>query len=93
MPGMRQNVIRETPVPYEAISSRINTGRDNNGQSPEEKVLSLIRHDPGITQETIAGMLNISTRTVKRIMHSLQEQNKLIRSGSTRKGIWISNDN
>ena len=89
----RENVIRETPAPYETVPSRITTGLANTGESPEETVLSMIRRDPGITQETIAGMLNISTRTVKRIMHSLQEQNKLIRSGSTRKGIWIANDN
>ena len=89
----RENMIREIPAPYGTVPSRINIGPDINEQSPEEKVLSMIRRDPGITQETIAGMLNISTRTVKRIMHSLQEQNKLIRSGSTRKGIWIANDN
>ena len=88
----RENVISETPAHYGSESSR-SSDRKGNGQPPEERILSMIRRDPEITQETLARALNTSTRTIKRIMHSLQEQNRLIRTGSARKGTWIVKDN
>lgn len=85
----RENVIRETPAQYGSIPASADGTRKEKGNSLEETILTMIRRDPEITQEILSQTLSISTRTVKRIMHALQEQNRLLRTGSSRKGTWI----
>ena len=66
-----------------------------NGTNPEsneilyEKVLDSLKTNPKITQQEISKLLNISLRTVKRILARLQEENIVKREGSSRAGTWL----
>jgi len=54
-----------------------------------EKVLETLKTNPKITQQEISKSLNISLRTVKRILARLQEENIVKREGSSRAGTWL----
>ena len=68
---------------------------NTNGTNPEsneilyEKVLDSLKTNPKITQQEISKLLNISLRTVKRILARLQEENIVKREGSSRAGSWL----
>ena len=71
------------------------TNLGTNGTNPEsneilyEKVLDSLKTNPKITQQEISKLLNISLRTVKRILARLQEENIVKREGSSRAGTWL----
>ena len=88
----RDNAIREAEAQYEYRPAREKTDRSEETRSPEVKLLAMIRRDPEITQEELARALKVSTRTIKRLMHSLQERDLLVRMGTARKGTWIVKD-
>ena len=54
-----------------------------------EKVLTLIKENPSITQKELAKLLDITSSGVRYHMKKLQEQNKIKRKGSDKKGKWI----
>lgn len=65
---------------------------DTNLDSNEilyKKVLGSLKTNPKITQQEISKLLNISLRTVKRILARLQEENIVKREGSSRAGTWL----
>ena len=84
VPG--NNSINEGSANYDPMSA------DLKERTKEEKLLALIRKDPGITQNELSRALNVSIRTVKRLMRMLQDQDLLERSGSPRKGLWKLKD-
>ena len=71
------------------------TNPATSGTNPEsneilyEKVPDLLKTNPKITQQEISKLLNISLRTVKRILARLQEENIVKREGSSRAGSWL----
>ncbi|UTY26903.1 ATP-binding protein [Treponema denticola] len=54
-----------------------------------KKILGSLKTNPKITQQEISKLLNISLRTVKRILARLQEENIVKRKGSSRAGTWL----
>jgi len=70
-----------------------NLGTNGTNLEPNEilyeKVLETLKTNPKITQQEISKSLNISLRTVKRILARLQEENIVKREGSSRAGAWI----
>ena len=57
----------------------------------EQKIIELISQDSKITQKTISEKLNISARTIKRMMAEMQENRRIVRIGSNRAGCWKVN--
>ena len=54
----------------------------------ENKILAIIYKYPSDTQEQIAKKVNLTRRTVQRLMQQLKEQNRIERIGSKRNGNW-----
>ncbi len=75
------------------------TKNDTNGTKPDTndtgshagdtKILRLIQENPDITQRELIEELQISLRTIKRLMADLQKRGVIERQGSNRKGKWI----
>ena len=57
----------------------------------EQKIIELISQDFKITQKKISEKLNISERTIKRMMAEMQENQRIVRIGSNRAGCWKVN--
>lgn len=55
----------------------------------EEKVLSVIRESPHITQSEIASKIECSERKVKKIMKSMIDKGMIERVGGRKMGQWI----
>lgn len=54
----------------------------------KNKLLNVIKEQPSIKQKDIAIKLNVSLRTVKRLMKILQDGNVIERVGSKKTGLW-----
>ncbi len=52
-------------------------------------IAALMRHNPAISQKQIAEQLNRNVNTVKYYIRKMQEQGKIERVGSFRKGKWL----
>ena len=72
------------------VQSHINgTKYGTNGTKPDTEALCLIQENPAITQAELKEKMNVSLRTVKRLMSDLQKRGILERQGSNRKGKWV----
>ena len=54
----------------------------------EEKILTIIRENPKLTQAQIAVLAGSSERSTKRMMKSMVETGKIERIGGRRYGYW-----
>jgi predicted HTH transcriptional regulator len=63
--------------------------KDVTIETNEAKVIALIISNPTITQAKLAEELDVTTRTVKRILSKLQADGIVLREGSNRNGKWI----
>ena len=52
----------------------------------------VIRKSPELTYKSLGEILAVSAATVKRTMAKMQQEGKIIREGSNRKGKWILTD-
>ncbi len=80
---------------------RINIYRRQNGvngdnvtknvtiDTNEAKLIALITNNPTITQVKLANEMDVTTRTVKRILSKLQADGVVRREGTNRSGRWI----
>ena len=59
-----------------------------NLTSGEQKVLELLKKNPNATIKILSQDLNISVRTIQRILASLKEKDAVIRKGSDKTGYW-----
>jgi hypothetical protein len=64
--------------------------KDVTIETNEAKVIDLIISNPTITQTKLAEELDVTTRTVKRILSKLQADGIVLREGSNRNGKWIT---
>jgi predicted HTH transcriptional regulator len=62
---------------------------DDTEHHLEEQLLSIIRDNESATQKFMSEQLDISLITVKRMLSRLQENGKVVRKGSNRKGKWL----
>ena len=60
--------------------------------SSDQKVLMLLKSDPRLTLDRIAGFLNMTKREVQKITNRLQQTGVLSRKGSTKAGEWVVKD-
>lgn len=58
-------------------------------ETTQEKLLSLIKENPNITQEQLATKLGITRDGVSYNMKMLREKGKIERTGSTKSGTWV----
>ncbi len=85
------------------VDLRINIYRKQNGDifgdivtknvtidTNEAKLIALITSNPTITQAKLANEMNVTTRTVKRILSKLQADGVVRREGTNRSGKWIT---
>ncbi len=54
----------------------------------EKKVLEIISQNPHMTMQEIAEKLNVTKRTIERVVKGLREKNSLERKGGKRYGYW-----
>ena len=54
----------------------------------ENTIIELIDQNPKVTQKKLSEKLNISERTLKRVMIAMQEKHEIERVGSNRGGYW-----
>lgn len=59
----------------------------------EQKIIDLIIDNPNITQIELAKALNVTDRTIKRRMKTMQEKNLIKRENGKRNGKWVVNSN
>ena len=83
------------------VDLRINIYRSQNGVNGdsvtknvtigtnEAKLIALIASNPTITQAKLANEMDVTTRTVKRILSKLQADGIVRREGTNRKGRWL----
>lgn len=83
------------------VDLRINIYRRQNGVNGdnvtknvtigtnEDKIIALIINNPTITQAKLANEMDVTTRTVKRILSKLQADGIVRREGTNRRGKWI----
>lgn len=83
------------------VDLRINIYRKQNGvngdnvtknitiDTNETKIIALITSNPTITQVKLADEMDVTTRTVKRILSKLQANGIVRREGTNRKGRWV----
>ena len=55
----------------------------------EIQLAKLILKNPELTQKALGDVLGVSAATVKRTLAKMQQEGKVIREGSNRKGKWI----
>ena len=67
---------------------KIGTLNDTLNGTLKNKLINIIKEQPSIKQKDIATKLNISLRTVKRIMKNLQDNKIIERVGSKKTGSW-----
>jgi len=67
---------------------KIGTLNDTLNDTLKNKLINIIKEQPSIKQKDIATKLNISLRTVKRIMKNLQDNKIIERVGSKKTGSW-----
>lgn len=85
MSAVKQNVIIGTQTNDTNDINDINDTNDTN----DTIALRLIRENPTITQKELKDRMQISIITVKRLMAELQQNGKIQRKGSSRKGMWL----
>lgn len=78
-------------VKIHAVKSANVPIRQNGGLDGglESKVLEIIKQNPNITQKELSDDMEISFRTMQRIIKTLRENGKLDRAGGKRYGQWI----
>lgn len=59
----------------------------------EQKIIELLIDNPNITQLEVAKVLNVTDRTIKRRMKTMQEKNLIKRENGKRNGKWVVNSN
>ena len=62
---------------------------NNSNGTLDEKILDIILKNPKTTQKEIAGILNVSVRSVKRLMKNLSDDGVIECLGDKRFGQWI----
>lgn len=67
------------------------SGTGLGNASDEERLLQILAKNPKITQKQLQEQLNLSIRTVKRLMAGLRDKGKIIRIGNNRSGEWHLN--
>ena len=67
----------------------INEQSQEQEQTKENLLIALLTGQPDITQKIMAKKLNLTDRSVRRIISDLQKQGKLKRIGSNKKGQWL----
>ena len=67
----------------------INEQSQEQEQTKENLLIALLIGQPDITQKIMAKKLNLTDRSVRRIISDLQKQGKLKRIGSNKKGQWL----
>ena len=67
---------------------------DINGddRAMEKQVTNCMQRSPGVTTKQMASLLQISERTLSRVIRTLRENGKITRVGSPRKGEWKVNN-
>ncbi len=55
----------------------------------EQAIINIIKNNPSITQEEIAGIINKSLRTVKTRMTEMQNKGLITRKNGKKNGFWI----
>lgn len=58
-------------------------------RTTQEKLISLIRENPNITQNKLAERLGLTRDGVSCNIKKLREQGKIERIGSTKSGTWV----
>lgn len=61
----------------------------DNGSNAENQLLEFISSKPNCTQKECAASIGVSIPTMKRLFAKLQEEGRLEREGTNRKGKWI----
>ena len=66
-----------------------NINSKNSISIEEQAILNIIKDNPMIKQEEIAGLINKSLRTVKNYMIGMQDKGLISRKNGKRVGEWI----
>ena len=70
----------------------LNHGSNDLNRELDDLNHEVIRKSPELTYKSLGEILAVSAATVKRTMAKMQQEGKIIREGSNRKGKWILTD-
>jgi ATP-dependent DNA helicase RecG len=79
------HALQSAKVPESKTPNRHNVGLE---VGLENKILAAMAEDSSVTISTISAQLNVTKRTVERIVQKLREQGKIERIGGKRYGHW-----
>lgn len=86
---MEDIMVKFTPLKSSKVPKEENGTLDGTLDGTlEEKILTLVRENPKLTQSQIAAFTESSERSVKRMMKSMLEREVLERIGGRRHGYW-----
>lgn len=70
-------------------SNDLNSDLNDHKNDLETRLLEIIRRNPELTYKAMGEALSVSASTIKRILTRMQQEGKVIREGSNRKGKWM----
>ena len=74
---------------YDTTQSATQSATQSKILKAEPEIIALMEQKPELSQKQIAEQLNRNVNTVKYYIRKLQEQGKIERTGSPRKGKWV----
>ena len=86
MLGMIRDALREISKTQNEQDVVINVAK--NVVTNEDKVLSLLKQDSGLSANMLANSLGITQRQAQRILSKLKDEGKILRHGANKNGYW-----
>lgn len=84
----KSEVIFELPINANQRQMTLNDAK-NGEESLQERILALIESDNRISIATLSDMVNLSRRSIDRIIDELKKSGRLSRIGTARNGKWV----
>lgn len=86
MLGMIRDALQEISKTQNEQDVVINVAK--NVVTNEDKVLSLLKQDSGLSANMLANSLGITQRQAQRILSKLKDEGKILRHGANKNGYW-----
>jgi len=74
---------------YLASTSTVDRPPEASGKTTQERVLSLLREDPGLTRRALADRIGITPDGIKYHLDRLRDAGRIRHVGPTKKGRWV----
>ena len=70
------------------VNNTAQTAPDDSFTPSEAKVYELLKQQPNLTREELAGKIGKTVKTVQRALDGLRNKQRIIRVGTSKRGYW-----